>query len=251
MHWFPRKWRVWGKRDFYGLRENFDFPPRGKIYLKPFFCLKRCEGEKPPKIRKKVPRNKVPGNFWPSSHWKDRENRQNQGNIGPKSSWEPPFPGICFFFLVRFFCPLKDVVGGQLGAIPPPTFLSFQLGEHAKWRCDVPPQISESFCESGEGVRLPRERGWPPGKSRNFRGSLGNFRGSLGNFRGTSGLLLSSTVRELPGKSPKTSGEVREPPGGVQGLPRSSGEPDSLPATRQICLQKKGVSQRYLRDILW
>ena len=27
------------KRDFYGLRENFDFPPRGKIYLKPFFCL--------------------------------------------------------------------------------------------------------------------------------------------------------------------------------------------------------------------
>ena len=26
-----------GKRGFYGLRENFDFPPRGKIYLKPFF----------------------------------------------------------------------------------------------------------------------------------------------------------------------------------------------------------------------
>ena len=41
-----------------------------------------------------------------------------------------------------------------------------------------------------------------------------NFRGSLGNFRGTSGLLLSSTVRELPGKSPKTSGEVR----GTSGL---------------------------------
>ena len=64
-------------------------------------------------------------------------------------------------------------------------------------------KIRESFCESSEGVRLPRERGWPPGKSGNFRGSLGNFRGSLGNFRGTSGLLLSSTVRELPGKSPK------------------------------------------------
>ena len=46
------------------------------------------EGERPPKIRK------------------DRENRQNQGNIGPKSTWEPPFPGICFFF-VRLFCPLK------------------------------------------------------------------------------------------------------------------------------------------------
>ena len=30
---------------------------------------------------------------------------------------------------------------GQLGAIPPPPFLSvFPLGEHAKWRCDTPPQ---------------------------------------------------------------------------------------------------------------
>ena len=42
-----------------------------------------------------------------------------------------------------------------------------------------------------------------PEKGADLRGSLGNFRGSLGNFRGTSGLLLSSTVRELPGKSPK------------------------------------------------
>ena len=74
----------------------------------------------------------------------------------------------------------------------------------------------------------------------NFRGSMGNFRGSLGNFRGTSGLLLSSTVRELPGKSPKTSGEVRGTSGEVRGLLRSSGEPDSLPATRQICLQNSG-----------
>ena len=64
--------------------------------------------------------------------------------------------------------------------------------------------LRESFCESGEGVRLPRERGWPPGKSGNFRGSLGNFRGSPANFRGTPGLLLNSTVRELPGKSPKS-----------------------------------------------
>ena len=63
--------------------------------------------------------------------------------------------------------------------------------------------LRESSCESGEGVRLPKERGWPPGKSGNFWGSLGNFRGSSGNFRGTPGLLLSSTVRELPGKSLK------------------------------------------------
>ena len=55
----------------------------------------------------------------------------------------------------------------------------------------------------------------------------------VGNFWGTSGLLSSSTVRELPG----TSGEVR-------GLSRSSGEPDSLPATRQICLRLSVASFR-------
>ena len=79
--------------------------------------------------------------------------------------------------------------------------------------------IRESFCESREGVRLPRERGWPPGKSGNFRGSLGNFRGGLGNFRGTSGLLLSSTVRELPGKWPKN---FRGSPRNFRGSPGTS-----------------------------
>ena len=55
------------------------------------------------------------------------------------------------------------------------------------------------------------------GSPGNFRGSLGDFRGSLGNFRGTSGLLLSSTVRELPGKWQKnfwgSSGKFRASPG--------------------------------------
>ena len=43
--------------------------------------------------------------------------------------------------------PLLRVMGflvsqhGQLGAIPPPPFSErFPLGEHAKWRCDTPPQ---------------------------------------------------------------------------------------------------------------
>ena len=75
------------------------------------------------------------------------------------------------------------------------------------------------------------------GSPGNFRGSPGNFRGSLGNFRGTPGSLLSSTVRELPGRSPKnfrgSVGNFRESPGTFQKL----GEPDSLPATRRICLQ--------------
>ena len=53
----------------------------------------------------------------------------------------------------------------------------------------------------------------------NFRGSLGNFRGSLGNFRGTPGLLLSSTVREPPGKSPKN---FRGSWGNFRGSPATS-----------------------------
>ena len=36
-------------------------------------------------------------------------------------------------------------------------------------------------------------------------------RGSLGNFRGTPGLLLSPTVRGVPGSRRKTSGEVPNP----------------------------------------
>ena len=61
----------------------------------------------------------------------------------------------------------------------------------------------------------------------NFRGSAGNFRGSLGNFPGTS-------VREVPGKSP---GNFQESLGKFweeQGLSRSSGEPDSLPAFQRV-----------------
>ena len=57
-----------------------------------------------------------------------------------------------------------------------------------------------------------------------------DLRGSLGNFRETPGLLLSSTMRELPEKSPKNFREVWGTSGKVRGLSRSLGEPDSLPA---------------------
>ena len=66
------------------------------------------------------------------------------------------------------------------------------------------------FPEKGADLR---------GSLGNFQGSLGNFRGSLGNFRGTSGLLLSSTVRGLPGKSPKN---FRRSPGNFRGSPGTS-----------------------------
>ena len=56
-----------------------------------------------------------------------------------------------------------------------------------------------------------------------------------------------------------TSGEVRGTSGEVRGLSRSSGEPDSLPATRRICLPSaisnrenfKRVGLFYLRLVLF
>ena len=98
---------------------------------------------------------------------------------------------------------------------------------------------SEKVFVSQKRVSGFPEKRLTSGKSGELPGKSGELPGSLGNFRGTSGLLLGSTVRELPGKSPKTSGEVRGTSGEVWGLPGKLGEPDSLPVTRQICLQEK------------
>ena len=70
------------------------------------FCQMYSQGEKPPKIRKKVPRNKVPGNFWTSSPLK----RQRK-EAGIKGTLVRKVPGNLrsqefVFFLGRFFCPL-------------------------------------------------------------------------------------------------------------------------------------------------
>ena len=66
------------------------------------------------------------------------------------------------------------------------------------------PYLSEKVFASQERVSGFPEKGADlRGSPGNFWGSPGNFWGSLGNFQGTPGLLLSSTVRELPGKSPK------------------------------------------------
>ena len=81
-------------------------------------------------------------------------------------------------------------------------------------------QDSEEVFVSQERVSSFSEKGadlW--GSPGNFRGSLENFRGSLGNFRGTFGLLLSSTVRELLGKSP---GNLRVSSGNFRGSPGTS-----------------------------
>ena len=90
------------------------------------------------------------------------------------------------------------------------------------------------FPEKGADLRGSRENFWE---------SLGNFRGSLGNFRGSSGLLLSSTVKELPGKSPKTSGEVRGTSGNSGDFPEARG---NLTPSRRLA---KFVSKK--KRMLW
>ena len=98
-------------------------------------------------------------------------------------------------------------------------------------------KFRESFCESGEGVRLPRERGWPPGKS-------GKLPGNSGELPGKSGELPGNPWIAVKFQSERTSGEVAEKlPGKFGELPGKSGDfPEARgsltpPATRQICLQ--------------
>ena len=63
--------------------------------------------------------------------------------------------------------------------------------------------IRESFCESEEGVRLPRERGWPPGK-------FGKLPGKSGELPGKSGKLPGNPWIAVKFHSERTSGEVAE-----------------------------------------
>ena len=87
------------------------------------------------------------------------------------------------------------------------------------------------FLRVRRGCQASQRKGWPLGKS--------------GKLPGKSGKLPGNPWIAVKFHSERTSGEVAENfrgkfgelPGKSEGLPRSSGEPDSLPATRQICLQ--------------
>ena len=90
--------------------------------------------------------------------------------------------------------------------------------------------ISEGLFVSHQRRQASRDMGWPLGRSGELPGKSGELPGSRGKLPGTSGLLLKSIVREVPGKSPRnfleSSGKFWE----VQGLSRTSGELNSLPA---------------------
>ena len=73
---------------------------------------------------------------------------------------------------------------------------------------------------------------------RGLAGKSGELPGNFGQLPGNLWIAVKfhseRTSGEVAEKPPGKSGELRE----VRGLSRSSGEPDSLPTTRQIRLQK-------------
>ena len=80
--------------------------------------------------------------------------------------------------------------------------------------------LQRKFLWVRRGCQASQRKGLTSGEVRELPGK--NFRGSPGNFRGTPGLLFSSTVRELPGESPKnfrgSSGNFRGSRGTSQKL---------------------------------
>ena len=76
----------------------------------------------------------------------------------------------------------------------------------------------ESFCESGEGVRLPRDRGLTSGEVRELPGKFGELPGKFGKLPGES--VVAGRFH-----SERTSGEVAEKlPGKFGGLLGKSGD---------------------------
>ena len=65
---------------------------------------------------------------------------------------------------------------GQLGAIPPPPFLSISpLGEHAKWRCDTPPLKRDISATPARYPMKTRQMGVIPPSAIVFRKGIARY----------------------------------------------------------------------------
>ena len=93
------------------------------------------------------------------------------------------------------------------------------------------------FLRVRRGCQASQRKGLTSGEVRETSGEVRELPGKSGKLLGNPWILLNSTGENFRGSRRKTSGEVWGTSGEVRGLSRSSGEPDSLPATRQICLQ--------------
>ena len=90
--------------------------------------------------------------------------------------------------------------------------------EKEAFGCGHPCQ--REFLRVRRGCQASQRKGRTSGEVRKTSGEVWGTSGEVGNLQGTPGLLLSSTVRELPGKSPKnfrgSLGNFRGSPGTFQ-----------------------------------
>ena len=85
-------------------------------------------------------------------------------------------------------------------------FLTYRFSDSEKSRNSGLVPVRESFCESGEGVRLPRERGRPPRKS-------GELPRKSGELPAKSGKPPGNVWIAVKFHSERTSGKFGELPG--------------------------------------
>ena len=112
-------------------------------------------------------------------------------------------------------------------------------------------RVQASFAQTKflwvrRGCQASQRKGLTSGEVRETSREVG---GTSGEVWGTSGEPLDClgiySERSSGGSRRRTSGEVRGTSGEVRGLSRSSGELDSLPATRQIFLQFAPVHETF------
>ena len=158
---------------------------------------------------------------------------------GERAQWVPRnLLFVCRCKLTEFFAELTEF-GAELSEFSLPK-------QHS--RNSIPPVShvkKKKACLSQRkllwvrrGCQASQRKGWP-------RGKFGELPGKFGKLLGKFGKLPGNLRIAVKFHSERTSGEVAENFRGSSGnfrgsfrrLPRSSGVPDSLPATRQICLQ--------------
>ena len=111
------------------------------------------------------------------------------------------------------------------------------------------------FLRVRRGCQASQRKGLTSGEVRELPGKFGELPGKSGKLPGNLWIAVEFHSERTSGEvAEKTSGEVRGTSGEVRGRPRSSGELDSLPATRQICLQLKcslAVPDLIATPVLW
>ena len=103
---------------------------------------------------------------------------------------------------------------------------------------DISQLLRESFASQERVSGFPERKGLTSGEVRELPGKSGELPGKSGKLPGNPWTAVEfHSVRTSGEVAEELPGKVGELPGKFPGLSRSSGEPDSLPVSRQICLQ--------------